>query len=238
MPPTTCQCVIQKIPEVCNVISCSGGVPEYALLKLSIRLNGLANNNSALDYYNYNASDVNTVWSATINNVSNGSIVSVAGVVSSNVSNVCLDHIDTRAEEYDAIEWYTAATTIGGSRHWIDEYPVPDEALMSCCIPVASGSTSADVSYTPTQIPGRVPGPAAPTTFGKNAAIIAPGAQARPGGGGPAGSSGDECDFFIGVITSAPACGFGPATVKRAIFNADGSYTTYGPDVNVIIPYV
>ena len=63
------------------------------------------------------------------------------------------------------------------------------------------------------------------------------------GGGGGGGSPAPEppeptCDVFIGVVENAPSGGFGPGTVRKVRFNADGSWTATGETVSVIFPRI
>ena len=71
-------------------------------------------------------------------------------------------------------------------------------------------------------------------------AAVAAGATPGRGGGG-----GDEptpptpsCDIFIGVVTSAPAGGFGAGTVEKVTFHSDGSWSGNGQTVSVIFPKI
>ena len=77
-------------------------------------------------------------------------------------------------------------------------------------------------------------------SFGAAGVIGAGGAGGGGGGRTPEPPEPPEtqCDVFIGVVTEAPTGGYGAGTVKKVVFQSDGTWTAGSEQVNVIFPRI
>ena len=237
----TSNCLIKSIPSMCSgasgafgaaadtpslhesgAVVYDPGAAEYAIGKLKTHIPGYNPAYATLAPYQFDCATISgaaavSTWVPTIyTNVSGGSYTSAidgsAGVA------VCADNSYNVADsDYTVVTWNDLLGDTDAQR-WLGGGGLCSGGSWGFVAPGA-GITSPPSEINTVQLMASVnaaPGPL--------------------GGGGE--SSGGACDIFIGVVTNAPAGGFGAGTVKKVTFNTDGTYSLTGNDVSVVFPYV
>jgi len=225
-------CLIKPIPPLCvgaaavsvsyssgialseDVITYASTAAVYGIGKLSTQVPSFNPSWAALSAYGFNSGTVGSTWQALEYHISGGR--TVGPPVSSGGAACAADSYNTADNEYTLISWEGLAdngwTGAGGycthTSNWSSGYVPAGGAIASP--PTVINTLDASISV-----------PATPTA-----------------GGGGGSSGGDGCNVFIGIVTQAPAGGFGVGTVQSAIFSTDGSYTTTGGAISVVFPYI
>lgn len=252
-------CLISAIPRMCEAVpiiasgTTSGGVvvtpPVYGgnvtmgVGKLAVQLPIYDPSNAQLTAYNFTASDVFKVWQPDVYAVTNSSgyvtsesvrPISSGGYYTFDSSSprtsitqqVCASGgYNTSKTQYTLVTWVTAAHETGKNQ-WYGNFGAGGGCAENT---VVKGSPWAGIAAVN---PGA-------RDIGVAAAFGAAGVGASAGGGGrqqPPSSGG--CNVFIGVVTDAPAAGYGAGTVKKVTFNGDGTWTASGAAINVIFPRI